>query len=145
MGWQVCLDAIDSSNSVIDGDERLHFCVGCKASMAFVAAFRFSRVGGSAITIDVFGKSNGGANSVTVSVGGCGGAGMIVFFGFVGMRTRSVLDTLEWIDATALMSLAFFLCLIFLFPSNFVLAFFACCLMRSSVILTVCNLGLRSA
>ena len=136
VGGQVCVDASDSSDSVIDGDECLRLCDGCKASVAFEAAFRFGRVGGSAFTIDVCGRVIGGAKSVTVSVGGCGGEGTIVFFGFIGMRTRNALETFEWMDETALVSSEILLCLIFLFPSNFCLAL-ACWLIRSSVIFPV--------
>ena len=56
VGGQVFVDASDSSVSVIDGDERLRLCDGCKASAAFEAAFRFGRVGGSVIAIDVSGR-----------------------------------------------------------------------------------------
>ena len=106
VGGQVCVDASDSSDSVIGGDTRLRLCDGCKASVAVEAAFCFGRVGGSAITIDVCGRVIGGAKSVTVYVGGCGGAGTIVFFGFVGMHTRNTLETFEWRDETTLMSSA---------------------------------------
>ena len=87
VGGQICVDASDSSDSVIDGDECLRLCGGCKASVAFEAAFCFVRVVGSTITITVCGRVIGGVKSVTVSVGGCGGAGTIVFFGFVGIHT----------------------------------------------------------
>ena len=65
VGGQVCVDADDSSDSVTDGEEYLPFYEGCKASVTFVAAFRFGRVGGFAITIDVCGNTIGGAKSVT--------------------------------------------------------------------------------
>ena len=145
VGGQVCVDASDSSDSVIDGDERLRLCDACKASLAFEAAFRFGSVGGSAISIDVCGRVNGGAKLVTVSVGGCGGAGTAVFFGFVSMRVRNALETFQWMDETALTSSAILLCLIFLFPSIFGLASLACWLTRSSLIFPVGTFGLLSA
>ena len=76
------MEAKDSSDSVIDGEDLFLFCVGWKDSVALVAAFLFGRVGGSAITIDVSGSSIGGAKSVTFSFGGSGGAGTKVFFWF---------------------------------------------------------------
>ena len=53
---------------------------------------------------------------MTVSIDGWGGARTMVFLGLVGIRTRSALDTLEWIDETQLMSSVIPLCLIFLLP-----------------------------
>ena len=94
--------------------------------MALVAASRSGRVGGSAITIAVFGRTIGGAESITISVGDCGGAGTKVFLGFVGIRTRNALDTFDCIEETALMSSAIFLSFIFLLPSNLRLASLAC-------------------
>ena len=86
VGGQISVDASDSSDSVTDGDERLRFCEGCKASVAFVIAFHFGRVGGSANTIDVCGRTIGSATSVTISLGCRGGARTIVFFVAVGKR-----------------------------------------------------------
>ena len=77
------MEAKDSSYSVIDGEDLFLFCVGWKDSVVLVAAFLLGLVGGSAITIDVSGSSIGGAKSVTLSVGGCCGAGTKVFFGFL--------------------------------------------------------------
>ena len=145
VGGQVCVDASDSSDCLMDGDERLRLCDCCKASVAFVAAFGFGFVGGSAITIDVCGRTICEAKSITVSIGGCSGTRTIVLFGFVSMRTRNALQTFEWIEETALVSSAILLCLIFLLPSNFRLSSLACWLIRSSVIFPVGALGLLSA
>ena len=90
------------------------------ASVAFLAAFCFGRVGGSANTIDVCGRTIGGAKSVTISLGCRGGARTIVFFVAVGKRTGVLWKHLK--ELTALKSSAALLCLIFLFPSNFRLA-----------------------
>ena len=133
VGRQVCVDASDSSDYVKDGDERLYLRDVCKTSLAFEAAFRFGRVDGSAITLDVCCRVIGGAKSVTVFVDGCGGAGTIVIFCFVGMRTRNALETFEWMNENALI-ISILLCLIFLFPSIFRLASLACWSIRSSVI-----------
>ena len=94
VGGQVRTDAKDSSDSVIDGEDRFLFN-GCSAAVALVAAFLFGLVGGYAITIDVNGSSIGGAKSTMSAVGGCGGAVMTVLLGFVGMRTLSALVTFE--------------------------------------------------
>ena len=58
------MEARDSSDSVIDGEDLFLFCIGWKYSVALVAAFLLSLVGGSAITIDVSGSSIGGANQL---------------------------------------------------------------------------------
>ena len=110
------------------------FGIGWKASFAFVAAFLFGLDGGSAITIDVSGSYFGDVNSVSFSDGFCGGAGTKVLFGFTGIRTRNALVTFEWMDETALKSSAILLCFIFILPSNFFLASFACWFIKSSVI-----------
>ena len=74
LGGQVCVEAIDSSDSVVDVDKLFRLFRGCRASVAFVAAFRFGRVDGSAITIDVCGRAIGGAKYLTVCKSCCGGA-----------------------------------------------------------------------
>ena len=67
------------------------------------------------------------------------------FIGFVGVRTRNALDTFEWIEQTALISSATFLCFIFLLPSNFRLASLACWFIKSSVIFAYGVFGLLLA
>ena len=103
------MDAKDSSDSVIDGEERFLLRVRCNVSVALVATFCLGRVGGSAITIDVFGNAIGFAKSTTLSVGGCGGEGTRLFFGFTGISTRNALVTFEWIEEIALILSAIFL------------------------------------
>ena len=64
VGGHVWTDANDSSDSVIDREDRFLFVDGCRAAVALVAAFLFDREVGSAITIEANGSSIGGANSL---------------------------------------------------------------------------------
>ena len=145
VGGHVWTDAKDSYDSVIDAEDLFLFVDGCRAAVALVAAFLFGLDAGSAITIDANGSSIGGAESLKISQGGYVSAGTTVFLGFIGILIFCAVVTLERLDETALALSAIFLCLDFLFPSNFFLASLACWLIRSYVIFPDGTFGLLFA
>ena len=91
---QIWTEFADSSVAVTDTVERFRF-VGINATDAFVAAFRFGLLGGSAITMLVVGNSIGTAKSLLNSVDCFGGAVDSCLLGFVGIRTRRARVTFE--------------------------------------------------
>ena len=97
---QFCTDAIDSSDAATKGVVRCLFD-GFNSAEAWVAAFRFGLLGGSAISMDDDGIPIGTEKSLVNSAGGFGGAVITVCFGLVGIRTRRARVTFECIEETA--------------------------------------------
>ena len=93
-GRQIWIEFADSSDAVTDTVESFRF-VGVNATDAFVAAFQFGVLGGSAITMLVVGNSIGTAKALLNSVGCFGGAVDSCLLGFVGIRTRKARVTFE--------------------------------------------------